>query len=647
MISENKSNQLTPSAGKHSAEVVISRLKKSSPYLQEINDQFLTGLRRLKKVSRNKLEADILKIVEKTVPLILALHHEDYARLMGTFNVLRKDGETSDLSDRMAELIKNSRTEECRKLLIELKTVFEGANELARSRAMSMPDGASLVKRLMGKMGLGKTQYKIDMQLAADALVLIRTVYPAGVNMISPEWTENNSCSAASAVEVNKLAPRTTKSKEHFVPRDEIKIEPYGAEASIITYQHRERFVESSFPIIIREGESILIGRDLGVRGLFGIENENNPILRYSIKGRINDSSVSRAGLIIFRLDNRIFVFNRGSMNNYQISENFQEMRTVTSFAGNSKSTGDGFYKFGSAQKTMVVPDQAHLSSAPGYSHVSAEFTAVSGVPEEDSQIIVYDELHGEAGFEDSDNESDSATLFTPFSHEIEDLEDVTDTEAKTVFAPLDQTYENALPADRTMPGTSTVSRHGDRFEIEERSPSSSASMYQKALPADVTVPGTLPLKQKEDAFIIEDDTRVDNFEEEDEIPEGLMVPVGRSVSRTDRHRTQVLNADKDMQDVIDDARKDLKKPGGVKRPLPGSRRTRSNTLEAPLSSELDALRESLDLSPEEVSGAGFTRIESNEDLEPVNDSPKSESRPGRIKKKSLLRPFFEDEEDS
>jgi hypothetical protein len=335
-------------------EEVLAHLRFNSPYLAEINERLAGGITAIQKTATNLLEGDLLNHLLQLNLACLELSVLDYTALAGTFNHFRTRTDSYDLRDELKSLITNTESTSCRSYLSRLLSIIEGAWKIAEKRLVEHKQATSgFVGKLSGVFKKNAPELAFSQEFASDALLILRTTFPAGVNMLSPNWDgEFDSLDGESSVRLKMVVPDSSGSNRRF--HDTIEIAPYGRGVSLISYSSPHN-VKHSFPQMIRNGESILVGRDLGIKELFGVSRKSNPILLVEVKGNIEDPNVSRAGLMIFRHKNRIYIFNRGSMNNYVIEEHIGEQElTTTDFSANTVLKDGGFFTFGQASQTIL-----------------------------------------------------------------------------------------------------------------------------------------------------------------------------------------------------------------------------------------------------------------------------------------------------
>jgi len=332
---------------------VLAYLRHNSPYLTELVDQFHSGISAMQRSARNILEGGLLQRLNKIATPIMDITVEDYATFVGTFNHLRITEESYDLRIRLLELAETSKSDTAKQLLVHLLPIVEGAWTLAEKRHEEVyGNGKSLFGKFTGKFSAKKPDLSYSQRFASDCLLLLRTIYPAGVNMTSPEWNDevvSHDCRCD--VTLRMLKPGTDGNMKFH---DSIEITPYGDTVSMVSYKPSHPDIESRLPVMLNDGESLMIGRNLGIKELFGLRRRKEPILLVRVKGQIDDPNVSRAGLMIFRLRNKLYLFNRGSMNNYSIEESQGGVKlTCADFSGGTVMDESGHHSFGSSNQTV------------------------------------------------------------------------------------------------------------------------------------------------------------------------------------------------------------------------------------------------------------------------------------------------------
>lgn len=180
----------------------------------------------------------------------------------------------------------------------------------------------------IAKILLTNIEGKLDPRDKINDIILIgRLCYPFGINMKNPDINEVN---PETISEVSYDAKNTLKLFLSPKNKDPIKIiiKPRANNTIISINQPNSGEGE------IANGQGMLLGRRLSLRNILGLK------LDISIKTRLeyalsktkdqkyNDqvNKFSRGGMLVVRLNNRIFLFDRGAFNPMEIvSTNYAE----------------------------------------------------------------------------------------------------------------------------------------------------------------------------------------------------------------------------------------------------------------------------------------------------------------------------------
>src|SRR5690606_11573960 len=76
--------------------------------------------------------------------------------------------------------------------------------------------------------------------------------------------------------------------------------------------------IKTNFPISLPEGQSLLVGRNLSVPNLFGI-SRGAALTELPAQGLVENSLWSRGSLLVTRMGNELFLFDRGTRNPFAI----------------------------------------------------------------------------------------------------------------------------------------------------------------------------------------------------------------------------------------------------------------------------------------------------------------------------------------
>jgi len=253
-----------------------------------------------------------IQAIERVQSILDAIHdlpNRDYRALVGALNLGRAE-ESMDL----LPLLKQVRDEGCGKAAC---TILDHLHAL-RLTSHCYPE--------LKRMPLPE----FDRQFATDALMLLRTAYPLGVNMKSPEWEQLRDLEhydnpvfydARHPMALRRVAPGSD-GPDSVVVKDQVILRPVE-DMILVRYYPPGREPGRSRGIrlgAIQEGESMVIGRSLQIADHFGLRHPDRcPLCTIHAAPGIDQSEYSRAGMRLVLLGGGLYVFDSGARNTFDM----------------------------------------------------------------------------------------------------------------------------------------------------------------------------------------------------------------------------------------------------------------------------------------------------------------------------------------
>ncbi len=166
---------------------------------------------------------------------------------------------------------------------------------------------------------------ELDKEFAEEALLLIRSLYPYGINMMDAQWTKNRTSSHDANLKCMITSEKGKKETRVF-------ISPLSEDCSLIEYNQEtgadddalqthpgkvtgKRFIHQQY--LLRDGESVILGRSLGTEKIFG-----EPVgLRLDAHCNTGTNNLfSRAGIRIIRKKGQLYFFDAGCKNTMTVT---------------------------------------------------------------------------------------------------------------------------------------------------------------------------------------------------------------------------------------------------------------------------------------------------------------------------------------
>ena len=248
---------------------------------------------------------------------IQRIDYDEFRNLVGLLQMIHQSPESMNLAVVSDHRMHNA-SSAFKDALQELQTLYDLQTEILG--LIQTPKGGLHPFRgdpdlLAIRQKLQSVRQEFEMTFAEDALIMLRTVYPYGINILNPDWNPSYPfsipCDRMFALTISASIPRSSETTPRLIFRPNHQ----SPTMTDITFESLgSHGIKTSFPISLIEGQSLLIGRHLSIPNLFGI-SRGKVLTELPAQGNISNSLWSRGGLLAIRTGDEIFLLDRGSRN--------------------------------------------------------------------------------------------------------------------------------------------------------------------------------------------------------------------------------------------------------------------------------------------------------------------------------------------
>lgn len=273
------------------------------------------------KLANGVQASTVLRLIRK----LRSISNREYRNLVGMLNYVREDSNGASLEMSLQRIARSDLSSpELREICELLKSIYAQGYEY---HAASNPlfDGSEGVEIINPCLIW-------DRDFSDRSLRLLRALYPLGVNMQNPELRADVASGLSTAERITIVLPTRKKQTAfiHIIPNDN---------ESQIVHAVRGSAQPEFAPLALREREFVLIGRKLTLKELYGKIFDHQEI-EVPVLAQIKDDNVSRGGVMVMRLNNKLYLFDRGSRHEVKFSGRAGEW---THYRPQSRSVESGY----------------------------------------------------------------------------------------------------------------------------------------------------------------------------------------------------------------------------------------------------------------------------------------------------------------
>ncbi|MDC0357717.1 hypothetical protein OAO01_02800 [Oligoflexia bacterium] len=254
------------------------------------------------KFNMTTIDREVRDKILDTISGLQQLNYADHAALLGLLNTWRDENSFDDLRVDIEGIAADPRYSNDLKGV--LWNFLEIRDAVARGGGEDLTD-VNMVSRVLrsGQSGLSNEA------VAEDFLLIARSVFPFGVNMLNPEWRDASSqadhLSADQNIQIYLGSPERSGS---FI------VHPCSSDRSKTEVLYVDKRDKAGVPELLESGDGVVFGRRLEMVQLFGKMPDRGWSLASipAIDNRVS-RNWSRAGVMVVRQEDRVYLFDRGS----------------------------------------------------------------------------------------------------------------------------------------------------------------------------------------------------------------------------------------------------------------------------------------------------------------------------------------------
>jgi hypothetical protein len=236
----------------------------------------------------------------------------DYRNVVGLLNLCRDPDQGVALGTALSRIVSSNKASD------ELRSI---ATDLQRIHAGRVDAGEDAVW---------------DHDFADQTLRLVRVLYPLGTDMQNPDQS-NKVTSGIDATRIINIRTNAGVKGDGTAAENLVRILPREGMSKIIHASSPDG-TRHFDPIILKEGEAVLIGRELVLHELYGKKLGEG--IEVPVAAHLTSGQASRGGIMALRREGKIYLFERGAM--HPVSFSWEPGRW-TQYTGESRITEHGF----------------------------------------------------------------------------------------------------------------------------------------------------------------------------------------------------------------------------------------------------------------------------------------------------------------